>query len=156
MWIFGPLPQGGHKKFGIKCVFLLTQTVHVNQLCANPNPDSRAFLAGLGFRPQKAGSGFRFEKNKFDTDSRGLLWPVGFKSRFGFKLLGFRFKKIEDSGGFGFSWIRIRGSWILIRIRIRDAQMSKWLISSKFLLSTKPVHFVLWNFTEILARWDTC
>ncbi len=28
MWIFGPpSPRGGHNKFGIKCAFLLTQTV---------------------------------------------------------------------------------------------------------------------------------
>ncbi len=34
----------------------------------------------------------------------------------------------ENRGGFGFSWIRIRGVWIRIRIRIRDAWIRTSLV----------------------------
>ena len=37
----------------------------------------------------------------------------------------------EKRGGFGFSWIRIRGAWIRIRIRIRDARIRTSLFGTR-------------------------
>ncbi len=109
------------------------------QRCVNPdsdsNPDSSHF--GKKRKPWKAESGFGFKKKLVDSDSNfwslitsrattefshpgrprnfqlTYIGSVGFESGFGFKAVGFGFKKNKmdsDSFGFGFwdRWIRIR------------------------------------------------
>ncbi len=46
----------------------------------------------------------------------------------------------ENRGGFGFSWIRIRGAWIRIQIRIRDAWIRTSLISMCCFIGLKNAH----------------
>ncbi len=111
---------------------------------------------GFGFRPWKGESGFGFKKEMVDSYSDSNpdsnFWspittllkktPLGLcvaswiriRIRIRSSWIRIRIRIQEKRGGFGFSWIRIRGAWIRIRIRVRDAWIRTSLLGTQLVL----------------------